>query len=124
MATSENTTTQFTPGPWKFTHNHGSNHMEIETVADEPGTYRHLTNNLPMWGDRAARAECGCDREALASAYLMAAAPALYVALQTILADCQAAQGRRTTADWDFATSLSVEYAREALALADNAEVN
>lgn len=43
----------------------------------------------------------------------------LVEALRNILADCETAQERRTTADWDFATCQAIEYAREALAEVD-----
>lgn len=41
---------------------------------------------------------------------------ALVSALENILADCQTAAEKRTTADWDFAMTQAIEYASAALA--------
>lgn len=43
--------------------------------------------------------------------------PALVEALENILADCQTADERRTSADLDFAVFHAIEYARTALKL-------
>lgn len=45
---------------------------------------------------------------------------ALVEALRNILADCETAQERRKSADFDFATYHAIEYARAALQLAED----
>lgn len=70
---------------------------------------QHTIARVPMSG-------AGATEEAQANARLLAAAPDLLAALRDILADCEAAAERRTSADWDFAVTHAIEYASAAIA--------
>lgn len=88
-----------TPGPWKWVGSHGQPDARI---------YLSTPNGYANWQPG--------DAESDANAKLIAAAPCLIDALENILADCETAAGRNTAADWDFAVTRAIEYARAAIA--------
>jgi hypothetical protein len=86
-------TTKHTPGPWRVNWN-PPHRAEIETVDQTPGKYRHMTNDCPMLAgpddeieivkDERTGRECKLSAESCANMRLMAAAPEMLEALNSV----------------------------------------
>src|SRR4051812_45322740 len=75
------------PGPYRVTYNCRGRLSEVETVEQEFGKYRHLTNQLPFSGPGEKDAY-GNEVEMVATAHLFAASPELFAACAAAIAHC------------------------------------
>ena len=94
-------TAKHTPGPWEVTGPHSR-----EVITTNPGTYKPCMTIAKVGGY--------WDGEAQANAHLIAAAPAMYEALQTLVEYLSAQVPADTLDDWKH-----VLVARQALAQAE-----
>ena len=101
-----------TPGPWQVAWYPRRNTAEIETVSQEPGSYRHMTNDLPMCAGIGVEdveiikkdgREYRYSAEACANARLIAAAPDLLEACEFALLKLSLQEGDKVLggSQWD-----------------------